>query len=91
MLVLDVDENKIFVSRYSAEGNCDDHALSSCDRASWAKCEGNWDDHALGSCDRASWAKCEGNWNDHGLGSCDRASWAKCEERKTNKMQQLDV
>ena len=25
------------------------------------------------------------------LRSCDRASWAKCEERKTNKMQQLDV
>jgi len=25
------------------------------------------------------------------LGSCDRASWAKYEERKTNKMQQLDV
>ena len=26
-----------------------------------------------------------------GLGSCDRASWVKYEERKTNKMQQLDV
>jgi len=25
------------------------------------------------------------------LGSCDLASLAKCEERKTNKMQQLDV
>jgi hypothetical protein len=25
------------------------------------------------------------------LGSCDRAAWAKYEERKTNKMQQLDV
>ena len=25
------------------------------------------------------------------LGSCDRASWAKYEDRKTNKMQQLDV
>ena len=25
------------------------------------------------------------------LGSCDRASWAKYEERKTNKIQQLDV
>jgi hypothetical protein len=25
------------------------------------------------------------------LGSCDRASWGKYEERKTNKMQQLDV
>jgi len=25
------------------------------------------------------------------LGSCDRASWSKYEERKTNKMQQLDV
>ena len=25
------------------------------------------------------------------LGSCDRASWAKYEERKTNKMQQLNV
>jgi len=25
------------------------------------------------------------------LGFCDRASWAKYEERKTNKMQQLDV
>ena len=25
------------------------------------------------------------------LGYCDRASWAKYEERKTNKMQQLDV
>jgi len=25
------------------------------------------------------------------LGFCDRASWEKYEERKTNKMQQLDV
>ena len=25
------------------------------------------------------------------LGSCDRASWAKYEERKTKKMQQLDI
>ena len=25
------------------------------------------------------------------LGSCDRALWAKYEDRKTNKMQQLDV
>jgi len=27
----------------------------------------------------------------HALGSCDRASWTKYEDRKTNKMQQLDV
>ena len=30
-------------------------------------------------------------WNNWGLGSCDRASWANYEDRKTNKMQQLDV
>jgi len=28
---------------------------------------------------------------DRALGSCDRASWVKYEERKTNKMQQLEV
>ena len=27
----------------------------------------------------------------HALGSCHCASWAKYEERKTNKIQQLDV
>ena len=34
------------------------------------------------------------HWEKHShaaLGSCDRASWAKYEERRTNKMQQLDV
>jgi len=31
------------------------------------------------------------NGNMEALGSCDRASWAKYEERKTTKMQQLDV
>ena len=30
-------------------------------------------------------------WMLYSLGSYDRASWAKYEERKTNKMQQLDV
>jgi len=29
--------------------------------------------------------------NIQALSSCDRASWAKYEDKKTNKMQQLDV